>query len=216
MTVSDRIVKRAFDLFFSFLGLLFLWPIIIGCVAVARRDTGLSGVFSQERVGRNGRVIRVRKIRSMRNVQGVKSTVTVSNDVRITESGKFMRRWKLDELPQLWNVITGDMSFVGPRPDVAGYADRLVGKERQVLDLKPGITGPATIKYREEELLLSVVDNPELYNDEVIYPDKVALNLAYLQDWTLWTDIKYIMMTVHLMSVPRDLTVSMSENSTKL
>lgn len=190
------------------MGLLCLWPVILVCVVIARSDTQLSGIFAQNRVGQNGRMIKVLKIRTMRIVQGMESTITVGNDRRITPNGKKMRQWKLDELPQLWNVLIGEMSFVGPRPDVPGYADSLIGPQRQILELKPGITGPATIKYREEEQLLATVSNAEYYNDMAVYPDKVKLNLDYLQNWSLLTDIKYILITIRLLPVPDELKLS--------
>ena len=123
-------------------------------------------------------------------------SITVENDDRITSIGKVLRRWKLDELPTLWNVLKGDMSFVGPRPDVPGYADKLVGDDRRMLELLPGITGPATLKYSNEEKLLADVDNSKKYNDEVIFPDKVQINLEYMNNWSLWMDIKIIFKTI--------------------
>lgn len=135
------------------------------------------------------------------------NTVTVGNDPRITPIGRLLRKFKLDELPQLFNVVLGDMSLVGPRPDVSGYADRLVGDEREILELRPGITGPATIKYKYEELLLAQQDSPHDYNDEVIYPDKVRINLDYLRNYSLTTDISYIMMTLGLIDLPSDLKI---------
>ena len=138
----------------------------------------------------------------MRNLPDVDTTVTVAGDKRITVIGAIMRRWKLDELPQLWNVLLGDMSFVGPRPDVPGYADTLSGADREVLNLKPGITGPATIKYRNEEELLSQAADAKQYNDSVIYPDKVKITLDYMRHWSLLNDVKYILMTLRIISIP--------------
>ena len=123
-------------------------------------------------------------------------SITVENDDRITSPGKLLRRWKLDELPTLWNVLKGDMSFVGPRPDVPGYADKLVGESRRVLEMHPGITGPATLKYSNEEKLLAGVDNPKKYNDEVIFSDKVQINLEYMDNWSFWMDIEIIFKTI--------------------
>ena len=131
---------------------------------------------------------------TMRAVGG--STVTTANDARITPLGAKLRRYKLDELPQLWNVLKGDMSFVGPRPDVPGYMDRLEGEDRELLQLRPGITGPATLKYRDEEQLLAAQDDPQVYNDTVIWPDKVAINRTYLQNWSLMNDLRLIKKTV--------------------
>ncbi|MGS4948164.1 sugar transferase [Meridianimarinicoccus sp. RP-17] len=134
------------------------------------------------------------KLRTMRPVEG--TTVTRAGDVRITRLGAKLRRYKLDELPQLWNVLIGNMSFVGPRPDVPGFMDKLTGPDRKILLLRPGITGPATLKYRNEEELLASVDDPERYNADVIWPDKVRINLKYLNDWSFSRDIGYIVKTV--------------------
>ena len=123
-------------------------------------------------------------------------SITVGNDDRITSIGKLFRRWKLDELPTLCNVLKGDMSFVGPRPDVPGYVDKLIGESRRILEMRPGITGPATLKYSNEEKLLADVDNFKKYNDEVIFPDKVKINLEYINNWNLWMDIKIIFKTI--------------------
>ena len=112
-------------------------------------------------------------------------SITIHNDKRVTTVGKFLRKWKLDELPTLFNVLIGDMSFVGPRPDVLGYADKLKDKDQRILEIRPGITGPATLKYLNEEALLSSVDDPIKYNDEVIFPDKVRINLKYVETWSL-------------------------------
>jgi len=122
--------------------------------------------------------------------------ITLDGDPRITSLGRRLRHWKLDELPQLWNVLRGEMSLVGPRPDVPGYADRLIGEAREILQLRPGITGPATIKYRDEERLLARQSDPVAYNDRVVYPDKVRVNLRYLHRWSLANDIRCILVTI--------------------
>jgi len=132
----------------------------------------------------------------MRPTKQPGTTVTKRGDPRITRLGAFFRRTKIDELPQLWNVLIGQMSFVGPRPDVPGFADKLTGNEREVLKLRPGITGPATLKYRNEEELLAAQSDPEKYNREVIFPDKVRINLDYMRNWSLRKDISYIWQTV--------------------
>ena len=124
------------------------------------------------------------------------SSVSVKGENRITPLGVVLRKYKLDELPELWNVLIGDMSFVGPRPDVPGYADKLKGEDRRILLLKPGITGPASLKYRNEEELLAEQENPQKYNDEVLFPDKVRINIEYLDNWSFWHDIKIIIYTV--------------------
>lgn len=184
------------------MGLLVLWPLIVATVLIARLDTGMSGLFVQKRVGQYGRMILIRKIRTMRSVVGIDTSITVLGDSRVTSVGMKLRSLKLDELPQLWNVLVGDMSFVGPRPDVPGYADTLTGLDRELLELKPGITGPATIKYRDEEEILSFVKDAERHNNEVIYPDKVRINIDYLRTWSLLGDFKYILMTLRLLKVP--------------
>lgn len=122
--------------------------------------------------------------------------ITTSNDSRLTNMGRFLRKTKLDELPQLWNVLVGEMSFVGPRPDVQGYADQLKGEDRIILSVKPGITGPASLAYKNEEELLAQQNNPKAYNDTVIWPDKVRLNKIYVEHYNLKKDIYYIFKTV--------------------
>jgi len=124
------------------------------------------------------------------------SSVSIAGEARITSFGATLRRYKLDELPELWDVLIGNMSFVGPRPDVPGYADMLTGDDRRMLELRPGITGPASLKYRDEEELLAKVDNPIEYNDKVIFPDKVRINLYYLDHYSFWKDIQMILCTV--------------------
>lgn len=194
MNTLDRILKRSFDFCSALLGLVFLWPLVLICAVLAARDTGASGIFRQTRVGRNAREFTVYKIRTMKNLAG--TSVTTANDSRITELGTTLRKYKLDELPQLWNVLIGDMSLVGPRPDVPGYADTLADDQRELLALRPGITGPATLKYRDEETLLSEQRDPENYNRHVIWPDKVAINLAYLKNYTFGEDLRIIVQTV--------------------
>jgi lipopolysaccharide/colanic/teichoic acid biosynthesis glycosyltransferase len=132
----------------------------------------------------------------MRSDTKISSTVTTANDARITTLGGIFRKLKIDELPQLINVFLGQMSFVGPRPDVPGFADRLQDEERCILSIRPGITGPATLKYRYEEQLLAAQDDPERYNEEVIWPDKVRINLDYIRTWSLAKDIRYIWHTI--------------------
>ena len=194
MVGLDFALKRLFDIVVAALGLALLWPVIAVTWYMAGRDTGASGFFCQKRVGRGGKLFKVVKLRTMRPVEG--TTVTQAGDARITRLGAKLRRYKLDELPQLWNVLIGNMSFVGPRPDVPGFMDQLTGSDRKILMLRPGITGPATLKYRNEEELLAGVDDPERYNAEVIWPDKVRINLEYLNDWSFSKDIGYIVKTV--------------------
>ncbi|KZZ35751.1 sugar transferase [Oleiphilus sp. HI0117] len=180
----------------AFLGLLALWWLIIIAYITASFDTRSNGFFVQGRVGKNGRVFKVVKIKTMRPIKGLDTTVTQSGDPRITSLGAFFRKTKIDELPQLWNVLLGQMSFVGPRPDVPGFADKLQGEERAVLSLRPGITGPATLKYRNEEEILAAQEDPEAYNRDVIFPDKVRINVDYIRVWSFKQDINYIVRTV--------------------
>ena len=196
MTPFDRAVKRGFDIFVSATALAVLWPVILVAWRLAARDTGASGLFHQERVGKDGKPFTVHKIRTMRVNRG--STITARNDARITPLGAKLRRLKIDELPQLWNVLVGEMSLVGPRPDVPGYMDKLSGDDREILSLRPGITGPATLKYRDEETLLANAEDPETFNDTVIWPDKVRINREYIRNYSFWRDVRYLLATVHL------------------
>ena len=189
-------LKWLFDRAVSLFGLLVLWPVLLVVALLVRiKMPGGPVIFTQKRVGRNGRLFTMYKFRSMTVSHGG-SSVSVAGESRITPLGAKLRRYKLDELPELWNVLKGDMSFVGPRPDVPGYADRLSGEARDVLRLRPGITGPASLKYRDEEELLASVDDPVRYNDEVIYPDKVRINLYYLHNYSFVKDIRMIFCTV--------------------
>jgi lipopolysaccharide/colanic/teichoic acid biosynthesis glycosyltransferase len=196
VTSAQALAKRAFDLFFSALGLACLGWLIVLTYVMASVDTRQSGFFTQQRVGRNGKLFRIVKLRTMVNAPGRDSTVTVRSDPRITRLGRFFRQNKIDELPQLINVLKGDMSFVGPRPDVSGFADSLTGDERLILSVRPGITGPATLHFRNEEKLLDQADNPERFNREVIYPEKVRLNIEYIKNYTFIHDIRIIFRTL--------------------
>lgn len=189
-------LKWIFDRVMAFAGLLALWPLLLAVAILIK--IGMPGgpvIFKQKRVGRYGRLFTMYKFRSMTVGHGG-SSVSVAGESRITPLGAKLRRYKLDELPELWNVLIGDMSFVGPRPDVPGYADRLEGKDRDVLLLRPGITGPASLKYRDEEDLLAGQEDPQKYNDEVIFPDKVRINLYYLHHYSFAKDIEMIIRTV--------------------
>lgn len=188
--------KWIFDRVMAAAGLLALWP-VLGVVAVLIRVKMPGGpvIFRQRRVGKDGRLFTMYKFRSMTLGHGG-SSVSVAGESRITPLGRVLRRYKLDELPELWNVLVGDMSFVGPRPDVPGYADALSGTDREVLRLRPGITGPASLKYRNEEELLALQPDPQKYNDEVIFPDKVRINLYYLHHYSFIKDIEMIFCTV--------------------
>ena len=211
------ILKFVFDRVVALIGLLFLWPVlVIVAILVKVKMPGGPAFFVQKRVGKDGRLFNCHKFRTM-TVKHNGSTVSVAGDSRITPLGAKLRHWKLDELPGLWDVLIGDMSFVGPRPDVPGYADKLVGDDRDVLKLRPGITGPATLKYRlEDEMLADVrrlmseggclpqeqidkMSDQELavwYNDHVIYPDKVRLNCYYYRHYSFIKDIQMILCTV--------------------
>lgn len=189
-------MKYLFDRTVSLLGLLVLWPILIVITLLIKvKMPGGPVIFTQRRVGRNGQLFTMYKFRSM-TVSHSGSSVSVAGESRITPFGSILRKYKLDELPELWNVLKGDMSFVGPRPDVPGYADRLQGKDRLILKLRPGITGPASLKYANEEEILAQVSNPVKYNDEVIFPDKVRINLNYYHNHTFWGDIRLIFQTI--------------------
>ncbi len=197
-------LKWLFDRFVALIGLIFLSPVLlVVAVLVAVKTPGGPVIFSQKRVGKDGKLFTIRKFRTMAANHGG-SSVSVAGESRITTLGAKLRHYKLDELPELWNVLKGDMSFVGPRPDVPGYADQLKGEDREVLKLRPGITGPATLKYRDEEDLLARVvkegidgyTDPVKYNDEVIFPDKVRLNRFYLNHYSFWSDIKMLFATV--------------------
>lgn len=151
--------------------------------------------FIQIRIGKDAHPFKMVKFRSM-TVSHSGNTVSVKGESRITPLGATLRKYKLDELPELWNVLKGDMSLVGPRPDVPGYADKLEGNDRKILSLRPGITGAASLKYSHEEELLSRVEDPQRYNDEVLYPDKVRINRMYLERWSFWLDLRIIFCTI--------------------
>lgn len=230
------ILKWIFDRVVSLIGLLFLWPVLlVVAIMIKIKMPGGPVLFVQKRVGKDGKLFKCHKFRTMvnnvnpnpypnenstpnENQKGGWSTVSVAGDSRITPFGATLRHYKLDELPGLWDVLRGKMSFVGPRPDVPGYADKLVGEDRDVLKLRPGITGPATLKYRlEDEMIAEYIckmKNDELrmkngipaglsdqelavwYNDNVIYPDKVRLNCYYYRHYSFWKDIEMILCTV--------------------
>lgn len=196
MTVLQRSCKRGFDIVFAFLGIvLFGWLIAFAWLAAAL-DTRQGGFFVQRRIGRFARPFNVIKVRTMRKSTTIVTSVSTANDPRITRLGSIFRRWKIDELPQLFNVLAGSMSFVGPRPDVPGFADQLQGADRIILEVRPGITGPATLKYRDEEQILANVTDPEQHNRDVIYPDKVRLNREYVENYSFRKDLYYLYCTV--------------------
>jgi len=190
------IAKRIFDIFFSIIGLVFFIPVFI-IVAILIKIKMPDGpvIFTQKRVGQNGRLFTIFKFRTM-TINHSGSSVSVKGEARITPLGAKLRKYKIDELPELWNVLIGDMSFVGPRPDVPGYADNLKGEDRNILKLKPGITCEASLKYANEEEILAKQENPVKYNDEVIFPDKVKMNLDYYYNNNILKDIKIILKTI--------------------
>ncbi|MEI6898365.1 MAG: sugar transferase [Bacteroidota bacterium] len=188
-------IKYIFDRIFALIGMILAVPFFIIIPIVILSGSKGPVFFRQKRVGKNGKLFTMVKFRTM-SVNDSSNTVTAKFDSRITREGDFLRKWKLDELPELFNVLIGDMSFVGPRPDVPGYADNLAGDDRKMLQLRPGITGPATLKYLDEEEVLATVPNPNQYNDEVIFPDKVRINLKYLETHSLTGDIKIIIDTL--------------------
>ena len=189
-------IKRIFDFIFSLSGLILTSWIIVPAYILATLDTGNNGFFVQKRVGYKGKLFALIKLRTMRNDNPISTSVTTKEDSRITRLGRFWRKTKIDELPQLINILLGDMSFVGPRPDVPGFADKLQGDDRIVLNVRPGITGPATLKYKNEEEILARQENPEKYNAEVIFPDKVRLNKEYIKNYSFIQDLKYIWQTI--------------------
>lgn len=189
-------IKRLVDVVLSFSGLLVFGPVILACFMIAAIETRSNGFFLQERIGQGGKRFKIIKIKTMKNRGAAnRSTVTVATSSSITRSGQVFRRLKLDELPQLINVFKGDMSLVGPRPDVPGFADKLEGEDRIILTLRPGITGPASLAFRNEEELLAEVPDPEAYNRDIVWPAKVALNREYAENFGFWLDIKYILKT---------------------
>jgi lipopolysaccharide/colanic/teichoic acid biosynthesis glycosyltransferase len=196
LSQADRVKKRAFDMALSVIGIALSWWLILLSWIIASIETRSNGLFMQKRIGWNGKPFKVFKIKTMKPIQGMKSTVTTENDSRITKSGAFLRKMKIDELPQLFNVLFGQMSFVGPRPDVPGFADKLEGEDRIILSVRPGITGPASLKYKDEERILAGQKDPERYNREVIWPDKVRINKVYIREWSMQKDIQYLIKTI--------------------
>ena len=193
-------MKRLFDFILSFTGLILLSPFLLFISILIKITNNGSIFFVQERVGKNGSLFKMIKFRTMYTDHNDNNTISVKGDSRITKLGFFLRKYKIDELPELINVLFGDMSFVGPRPDVKGYADKLKGDHRKILKLRPGITGPASIKFINEELLLSQQKNPKYYNDNVIYPEKVRINLDYFYNNSIWIDFKIIFATIFRIS----------------
>lgn len=193
-------MKRLIDFIISFTGLILLSPFLFFISILIKISSDGSILFVQERVGKNGILFKMIKFRTMYKDHNDNNTISVKGDYRITKLGYFLRKYKIDELPELINVLYGDMSLVGPRPDVKGYADKLTGDDRKILKLRPGITGPASVKFINEELLLSKQENPKYYNDNVIYPEKVRINLDYFYNNSIWIDFKIIFATIFRIS----------------
>tara|TARA_B100001113_G_scaffold353447_1_gene357820 strand:- start:2740 stop:3324 length:585 start_codon:yes stop_codon:yes gene_type:complete len=189
-------MKRIIDIFVSTLGLTILSPLFLLLSIFVKISSRGPVFFIQKRVGQDGKIFKMIKFRTMYINQTSDSTISIKGDDRVTRVGRFLRKYKLDEFPELINVMIGDMSLVGPRPDVCGYADRLVKADRDILKIRPGITGPASLKYINEEEILAKQDDPQTYNDEVIYPDKVKINLDYYKNQSIWLDFKIIFATI--------------------
>jgi len=193
-------MKLIFDYLLAIIGLFLLLPLLMLISIFIKLTSKGPVLYTQQRIGRFGKCFTILKFRSMTADHSDSNTITVSGDMRITKFGAFLRKYKLDELPELLNIIKGEMSFVGPRPDLPGYADNLKGEDRKILELRPGVTGVASLKYANEESLLAEQENPLKFNNEVIYIDKVRLNLDYYYNNNLWIDIKIIFATIFRVS----------------
>ncbi len=189
-------MKRFFDMAAATVGLVLLAPVFVAVALAVRLSSPGPVLYVQHRVGRHGKLFRCLKFRTMYTGADRQGSVTTGDDSRITRVGRILRRYRLDELPQLWHVFKGDMSFVGPRPDVVGYADSLTGDNRLIMTVRPGITGPATLVFRREGDLLDRSFDPQRYNDRVIYPLKTRINVDYVKYWDFWRDIGYILVTL--------------------
>ena len=191
------VIKYIFDRVFSLILLVILSPFLLGLFIFYKIKIPKGKfLYRQMRVGKDAKLFRIYKIRTMVDSSEAEGSVTTADDARILPFGKWLRESKVDTFLELINILIGDMSFVGPRPDVPGYADKLVGDDKIILKMRPGLTGPASIKYRREEILLSQQDDPQKYNDEVIWPDKVKINREYYENWSLWLDITILWKTV--------------------
>ena len=195
LSVFKRLSKRTFDLVLAITILPMIAPISLGLMILAKIFNG-SSLFVQSRVGQYGELFRLYKICSMKQVEGYSTNITTDQDPRITKFGRVIRKTKLDEFPQIFNVLKGDMSFVGPRPDVLETYQDLRAEDAAVLCIRPGITGVASITFTDEEGLLASVDNPEEYNRDVIFPEKVRLNKEYVAQQSLLLDLKIMIQTV--------------------
>ena len=196
LTKKEKLNKRGFDIIFSFVGLVLTFPLIFISFLAIVISSRTSGIYAPYRIGRHGLSFKIYKLKTMREVSGPINSVTTKNDPRITSIGKWLRKFKIDELPQLWNVLKGEMSLVGPRPDVAGFADQLQGQDREILSLLPGITGLATLNFKQEEELLAQQKDPVTYNREVIWPEKIKLNKEYIENYSFGLDIQILWKTI--------------------
>lgn len=187
-------IKHLFDYLMALIILPVALPIIIILIIISTIETGQFGLFTHKRVGKSARLFNIYKIRTMKGSN--ESDITTFKTHKITKVGSFLRNNKLDEFPQLFNILLGQMSFVGPRPDVSGYADKLEGEDRIILSVKPGITGPTQLAYKNEETILSLQKDPVLYNDEIIWPDKIRMNKKYVENWSFYKDLIYVLKTV--------------------
>lgn len=203
---SSLFIKHLFDWIIALIGIIIIFPFIV-IIFIIHKIIMPKGrfIFKQERIGQFGKKFNIYKIRTMTDGDDSSTLsptmdngnfITTTNDERILPFGRWLRKTKIDEIVELVNVLKGEMSLVGPRPDVPGYADILTGSDRKILELRPGITGPASLKYINEEEILAKVDNPKKYNDEVIYPDKVKMNLEYYYNRSFWGDIRIILKTI--------------------
>ncbi len=189
--------KRLFDIFWTSLGLLLLWPVFLVIALLIKIDDGGPVFYRQIRVGRGGKPFRIWKFRTMVvDADKIGGSLTVGRDPRITRTGYWLRKFKLDELPQLFNVLSGEMSLVGPRPEVPEYVARYTQDQKRVLELTPGITDPASIAYRNENEILASSDDPEAVYLSEIMPEKIRLNLQYAEKSTVWTDFLTILKTL--------------------
>ncbi|WP_046755347.1 sugar transferase [Kordia jejudonensis] len=189
MTKTEKNIKRVFDVFFACVGLVLIGWFILLMILISKIVIGGNGIFKQKRVGQHAKLFTIYKIETIHPEEAKKETPHISR------LGTYIRKYKIDEFPQLWNVLQGTMSFVGPRPDIVGFADQLEGEAKIILTVKPGITGPATVHFRNEEAILKAQENPEIYNKEVIWPQKVARNIRYVKEYRFMKDIHYIFKT---------------------
>jgi len=183
------IFKIIFDYILAIFLLTILGWVILLLLIISFFETKKWGFYKQERIGKNGKFFLILKIRTMTHLFKNDRFTKINTDKRITCLGKKIRKYKLDELPQLINILKGQMSFVGPRPDIKGYADKLSKENHIILSIKPGLTSPATLKYQNEEMLLTKVKNPKEYNDKIIWPDKIRMNKKYVENWSFKTDL---------------------------